>query len=155
MVELLSNVDIEEICQKLSINLIQCTSKNTLNGKPVDGGYVINLQNAFGGGGSHWTAFYIRNNECIYFDSFGETYPNDVYKFVKQTKNMNLNYSSVQIQDLLSTSCGWFCIAFLHYMENHKSKSLYNVCNEFTNMFDPIHQQKNDAILQSIIKKLF
>ena len=155
MIELLSNIDIEDICKELSINLIQCTSKDMLTGKPKNGAYIINLQNAYDGGGTHWSTFYIRGNECMYFDSFGEIYPYDVFKFVHQKSKMKLDYSNTQIQDLRSTACGYFCIAFLHHMKMNPNDSLYNTCIQFTNLFNPINQSNNDVILQSLIKKLF
>ena len=155
MIELLSNIDIEDICRQLNINLITCTSKNLLSGKIVNGGYVINLQNANAGPGSHWTTFYIRGNDVMYFDSFGQSYPYDVFKFVNKNKKMNLNFNKTQIQDIPSTACGYFCIAFLHHMENHKGKSLVSLCDDFTNKFDPVDQKQNDAILQSIFKDIF
>ena len=148
--EILSNIDIEQLCKLLKIPLIACVSKNRLKDyKPVNGGYIINLMDS-GGGGSHWVALWIHQNNAIYFDSFGEIYPYDVKKFVK---NKNFYYNTDQIQHLTQDSCGYFCIFFL-YM-THSNQHLYPrvLLNRFINVFSD-NERDNDNILQKYLKNI-
>ena len=47
-----------------------------------NGAYVINLDEHTDIG-THWIAFYVKNNEIIYFDNFGvEHIPKEIIKFV-------------------------------------------------------------------------
>ena len=53
-----------------------------------NGAYLINLHE-YPDVGTHWIALYIKNNEVIYFDSFGaEHVPKEIKRFIghKNTK---------------------------------------------------------------------
>ena len=52
-------------------------------------------------------------------DPFGFDYPKEVKKYMGR----NIPYNSKTIQNIQSGVCGYFCIAFLHYM---KDKQLTN-----------------------------
>jgi hypothetical protein len=80
----LTNFDLENLCSVYKINLIQCTGKDGLIGKPMNGCYIINL-NDIDQGGTHWACFYIRNGSCAYFDSYGCICPYNISRFLKQT----------------------------------------------------------------------
>ena len=45
-------------------------SRDNLPKKIKDGAYVINIEE-YANIGTHWIALYVKNNEVIYFDSFG------------------------------------------------------------------------------------
>lgn len=150
MVELLSNFDIEEMCKYYKINLKACVSKDELVGRGVEGAYVINLDDA-SGRGTHWTCLFIRENSAVYFDSFGEIYPTQVKRFVG---NRKLVYNCTQIQDLPQQSCGFYCLGFLYYVSKHKDVNLSALCNDFTNLFDPVDQRKNQDILRRFFQKI-
>ena len=63
-------------------------SRDNLSKKLKTGAYVINLDE-YADVGSHWIALYVKNNEVIYFDSFGiKNVPTEIEKFVghKNTK---------------------------------------------------------------------
>lgn len=95
--ELLSNVDIEELCKEFKIPLSACVSKDMLNKyKYKNGGYVINLDDSTGGG-SDWVALYAKDNDCCYFDPFGIKPPVDVLRYCK---NRKLIINKDQIQKL-------------------------------------------------------
>ena len=67
-------------------------SKNNLPKIIKNGGYVINLDE-YEDIGTHWIALYVKNNEVIYFDSFGvEHTPNEIKKFIG---NKDINVSDV------------------------------------------------------------
>ena len=67
-------------------------SKNNLPKIIKNGAYVINLDE-YEDIGTHWIALYVKNNEVIYFDSFGvEHIPNEIKKFIG---NKDINVSNV------------------------------------------------------------
>lgn len=73
--------------------------------------YIVNLDSA-GGPGTHWCLLDNRRpNVCFYLDPFGFPPPEEVgVKMVKTNKS--LGYNDVDVQDLGSASCGWWCEYF-------------------------------------------
>ncbi len=74
----------------------------------TEGAMVINLGDG-STGGTHWVAILMNKNNTIYFDSFGCEPPKQVLAFMKKRKLPSF-YADRQIQDLKTSSCGWFCI---------------------------------------------
>jgi hypothetical protein len=148
--ELLSNLDIEELCREFKIPLVACVSKDMLARLSVkNGGYVINLDNS-GSAGTHWVALYIENSDACYWDSFGMIPPLEVLKFCK---NKHLIHNRDQIQNLNQEACGYYCIAFLHFM--NKSKKGMNIRTKlymFNKPYDIDNTTKNDDILQVYLR---
>ena len=64
-------------------------------------------------GGSHWTAFYIKNNKSYYFDSFGGA-PD---KFLLNQLPKPIIYHNYKIQDINSKLCGSYCLYFFYLIE--------------------------------------
>ena len=67
--------------------------------------------------GTHWTAWFIRNDTLSFFDSFGRSFSHskfpDYYKKIAK-RFKNVEYSTVQIQSLDSWTCGYFCVNFIY-----------------------------------------
>ena len=96
--------------------------------KRKHGAMIINMNNS-NQGGSHWIAILLNKDNTIYFDSFGVVPSNEVVAFMKQRgkpivefsngkrrirkKQLPMYYMDRQLQDLSSSSCGWFCIHFI------------------------------------------
>ena len=75
--------------------------------------YVINLDE-YADVGTHWIALYVKNNEVIYFDSFGvEHVPKEIKRFIGH-KNTKTNIFRMQGDN--SIICGYFCIGFIDFM---------------------------------------
>ena len=90
---------------------------------------------------------YLKNNEVIYFDSFGVEYiPNEIKKFIG---NKGIKTNVFRIQDYNSIRCGYFCILFIDFM--FKGKTF----NDFTNLFSPYDFKKNDKIILNYLKYIF
>ena len=110
-------------------------SRYNLPNKIKDGVYVINLDELYDNG-THWIAFYVKNNDITYFDSFGvEHIPKEIKAFIK---NRNIKTNIFRIQAYDSIMCGYFCKGFIHFMSKGKSMTKY------TNLFSPIDFKKND-----------
>lgn len=154
MIELLSNFDIIDICKSLDINIIQCESKINIRIPPTKNRlccYVVNLDNT---SGSHWCTLVVYNNNGFYFDSFGIVPPLEIKQFCKINR-ISLEYNNNQIQDLLSTACGWYCIAFMYFIKTNLrrgSNGFEKLNSKFCCKFNTEIQDDNDRVLQSLIK---
>ena len=92
-------------------------SRDTLPKTINNGAYVINLD-VYADVCTHWIALYVKNNEVIYFDSFGvEHVPKEIKRFRIQADN--------------SIMCGYFCIGFIDFL--FAAKRLINS----TSLFSP------------------
>ena len=111
-------------------------SRNNLS-KIKNGAYVISL-GEYENIGTHWIALFLKNNEVIYFDSFGVEYvPKEIKKFIR---NKDIRTNIFRIQDYNSIMCGYFCILFIDFMFKRKTS------NDFTNLFSLYNFKKNDEI---------
>ena len=83
-------------------------------------------------------ALYVKNNEVIYFDSFG------VEHVPIRHKSTKTNIFRIQADN--SIMCGYFCIGFTDFM--FAGRSLI----DFTSLFSPYDFKKNDKIILSYFK---
>ena len=93
---------------------------------------------------THWITLYVKNNEVIYFDSFGfEHVPKEIKRFIGH-KNIKTNIFRIQAHN--SITCGYFCIEFIDFM--FAGRSLI----DFTSLFSPYDFKKNDDIILDYFK---
>ena len=117
-------------------------SRDNLPKTIKNGTYVINLDE-YEDGGTHWIASYVKDNEIIYFHSFGVKHvPKEIKKFIEH-KNIKTNIFRIQADN--SITCGYFCILFLDYMLANRSLT------DFTSLFSVF--QKNYDIISSYFKR--
>ena len=64
-------------------------------------------------GGSHWCAYYVKDNKSFYFDSFGGA-PD---KFLLNQLPKPIIYHNYKIQDINSQLCGSYCLYFFYLIE--------------------------------------
>ena len=148
----LSNSDLYSICIKLKLKLNGIYMKDEIPSDLKEGNYIINLQNSYENG-SHWTCFIKDKNDIFYYDSFGVVMPQNAYDiFIKNSKN--LYYIDKYDQDLNATSCGWYCIAFLFYMNNTKGPMLNNM-KKFDKKFNNKNRKENEIDLRKYIDKIY
>ena len=111
------------------------TSKN--------GAYVINLDE-YADVGTHLIALYVKNNEIIYFDSFGvEHDPKEIMHFIGN-KSIKANIFIIQADN--SVMCGYLCIGFIDSMFANKTLS------DYASLFSPSDFERNDDIILSYFK---
>lgn len=156
---MLSNFDLEDLARDYKLSNFVVLSKDEIKSvKMKSCNYVFNMENEKDhkgniNNGSHWIALFISPYfDCIYFDSFGFQAPQSILKFMKKS-NKKICYNCRQIQDINSSMCGWFCLAFLIHM-NHKSvrKSYVEHFEDFVDYFND-DTLKNDLLLNKIFKK--
>jgi len=163
---MLSDSQLKELSVKMNIPLKDIIFKDQTPSKfEFNKSYIINLEDEFDEGGnlqsgSHWTCLQINKYpngsiQSIYFDPFGIAPPQDVIDCFKKTTGHNhLPYNTKDIQSLMNNACGWFCCAFLHFINNfsHRSKDLYQDTENFLEFFDDLNKsvdfKKNEYILK-------
>ena len=118
-------------------------SRNNLPKKIKKGAYVINLDE-YKNTGTHWMALFVKNNEAIYFDSFGKEHiPNKINKSI-DNKNIKSNIFRLQAYD--SIMCGYYWIEFINYML--KGKTLL----DYTNLFLRMTLKRTIKLLKEYLK---
>jgi hypothetical protein len=139
-----SNIDLIDILNKTNINNFNGVyPKDRLNKPLKNGFYIINLQDS-GGPGTHWTALYkINDGFSLYWDSFGFPPPENIEDIVYKYE-----YNKKQIQDIDSTSCGFYCVAFIKFMYNKQDK--LTAFNTFCNLFGT-NTKDNEFILYQLL----
>lgn len=108
----LSNVEITDIINNKRLHSFHgCFMSDSIPKNMIYGSYVFNLDKS-GGEGTHWTALCIgRGGHKFYFDSYGMPAPNLLDKQLKP-----YTFNDRELQDYKSSSCGFYCIAFIQYM---------------------------------------
>ena len=138
----LSNTDIVKIVADMGLRFNGVYSRDDLP-HLREGFYVINLDD-HKSKGTHWTAFYYNpTNHSIYFDAFGFPPPEEVERKIKP-----YTFNDIDIQDIDSSACGYYCIAFIKFLSNHKDK--YKAFETFINLFSEDTKQ-NDKVLYKIL----
>ena len=118
-------------------------SRNNLPKTIKNGACIINLDE-YADVGTHWIALYVKNNEVIYFDSFGvEHVLKEIKRFIGH-KNTKTNIFRIQADN--SIMCGYFCIGFIDIM--FAGRSLI----DFNRLFSRYDFKKNYDIIMSYFK---
>jgi len=105
---------------------------------------VFNLQTSKEAG-SHWVAMCRQQGGRYieYFDSFGAAPPVEA---VRAKGRVPLMHSSAQLQDVRSSSCGWYCMDFLR--ERAKGVPMLEYLYRFNQNFgDPKAGAENERLL--------
>ena len=97
--------------------------------------------------GSHWVATFVKDGRINYFDSFGLPPFQEIVNHAEK-KNLNLIHQNNQIQDLSTTTCGYFCLYFLNEM--NKGSSYFDLLQVF-NVHDTM---KNEIFIERYFKKI-
>ena len=66
-------------------------------------------------------------------DSYGVKYPEVVKEFIGR----DIPYTTKDIQSLMGNACGFFCLAYLHYINSYseRSRDLYTDTADFLDLF--------------------
>ena len=134
----LTDVEIDDILKKLDIPCHGCEIAAEMTEiKP--GNTIVNLN-----GISHWTALIKDDNKYYYFDSYGFPAP----ECLEDIMGEDYNWSKEQLQSINSSSCGFFCCAFLKFMHGKKDKDRAYKC--FLDLFSN-QRQKNEVVLYHLL----
>jgi hypothetical protein len=105
--------------------------------------------------GTHWVCFQVNKyksgvKEGLYFDSYGKKYPQVIEKFV----GCSIPYNKKDLQSLVANTCGYWCLAFLHFINSSPCRSghLYTDAEGFMSLFDDLNKsidyKKNEYVLK-------
>ena len=131
----LTNGEIDELVEHYKIKKYHgCFIDDKLPSKLHNGYYVINLN-----GRSHWCCLLKDGKNYFYFDSYGFPASEEIEEQIGE-----YIYSDNQLQDMNSSSCGFFCIAWMSYMDSHKSKE--SAFADFLSLFTK-NTKNNEMIL--------
>ena len=104
---------------------------------------ILNL-NTHNQSGSHWICYYKNGNERYFFDSFGETPPCELIKYLKTPREYHnalpvIQRSAIAVQHYGSSECGSLCLYVLKQMTNGKKypKILLELGKRFTKIPTP------------------
>lgn len=141
--------DLEEIGKKNKMNIIVVNQYDLKYLRCKSNGlYIFNINPKSNSG--HWTACIIKNNYAFYLDSFGVIPSIEIINFFKSSK-AKWYYNKNDIQNIDDVTCGYFCLAYLHYMKSNPSAMRMN---EFTRMFFN-DTNKNNKVLKLYLEKHF
>jgi hypothetical protein len=161
----LSDRQIRDLAKRMSVPLVFCGFKDELKQEKLqyNKSYIINMEDEFDKNGernegSHYTCFQVNKypngkTEGVYFDSFGQPQPKIVEEFAG-----NLPFCNKDIQSLMNSACGWYCLAFLHFINasEYKTGHLYTDAGNFTDLFDDLNTScdhlKNEYILKNFFR---
>lgn len=162
---MLSDSQLMQLSKKMNFPLEGVFFKDELPRKlKYNTGYIINLENSIDeegneNEGSHWTCLQINKYpggeiEPIFFDPYGAPPSENIKKCVRDTCGKYLAYNKKDIQSLMNNACGWFCCAFLHFVNTfeRRSRDLYQDVDTFLELFDDLNEsidwKKNEYILK-------
>lgn len=126
--------------------------------------YIINLDNEYAADGSpnsgtHYVALQVSKNnkgkvEPCYCDSYGVAPPQEVLDFVGVK---HVPYNTKCIQSLMASVCGFFCLAFLYFINKfeHRSGQIYNDCETFSDLFNDLNTSSEWKPNELMLKSFF
>ena len=103
---------------------------------------MINLDE-YADAGTHGIALYVKNNEIVYFDSFGVEYILKEIRKFNGNKSIKTNIFRIQADNLIFY--GYFCIGFIVMFAG---RSLI----DYTIFFSPYDFKKSDDIIVDYFK---
>lgn len=162
---MLSDYQIKKLAPKMGVPLEWIGFKNNIPKRlHPNKAYIINLDSEKDldgkfNDGTHWTALYIREysngkKEACYMDPFGVAPAEIIKKRVKECFDIGLPYTTKDIQSLMANVCGYYCLAFLHFIchSQYRTHNLYEDVETFLDMFDDLNEKydykKNEYILK-------
>ena len=107
--------------------------------------FIYNLEPSYMGG-SHWIATYAKNNVINYFDSFGLPPFEEMLNHAKR-QNVTLLHQNQQLQNLYTTSCGYYCLYFLNEM--NKGVDFFDLLQVFSR-----DTNKNEKFIENYFRRL-
>ena len=124
----MSNFDLLDWCQYLKILLKNVLSRDQKVAHSHKLGlFIYNLEPAYLSG-SHWVATYIRDKVINYFDRFGMPPFQEMVDHAKK-KNLTLLHQNSQIQNLTSSTFGYFSLYCLNEM--HQGNDYFDLLRVF------------------------
>ena len=112
-----------------------------------DGAYIIHLDE-YANLGIHQVTLLYKQDEIVYFNSFGVEYiPEEIKEFIKEFHgNKTTKTNILRVQEDTSIICGYFCIGYIDFTLAGKKLT------DYANLFSPYDFKKYDHIILSYFK---
>ena len=133
----LTDADIDDLAKQFKIPKFKgCFLKTEIPKLKVNESVIVNLN-----GHSHWTSLIRLPDGYFYFDSFGVIAP-------RELEHLNYIYTETDLQSMASSSCGFYCLAFIISMNRGgKGEEMYR---QFVDGFKS--PENNDVTLKKRFK---
>jgi hypothetical protein len=162
---MLNDEQIWELAERMNVPLVFCNFKDKLKNKKLkyNASYIVNMEDSVSkdgkkNPGSHYVCFQINKypngtKESIYFDSFGMPQPDTITEYVGGI----MPHNDKDIQSLMNSACGWYCLAFLHYINSYHGRvnHLYTDAKHFIDLFDDLEKEHNHLKNEWVLKHFF
>ena len=145
----MSNYDLIDWCKYLNIPINDVLSRDeNIPHNHRQALFIYNLEPTYMSG-SHWVATYVQDKVInnYYFDSFGLPPFQEMVNHARK-KNLTLLHQNNQIQNLLTTTCGYFLLYFLNEM--NKGKLYFDLLQ----VFDPNDTMINERFIERYFKNI-
>ena len=163
---MLTDVQLKSRAEKMRIPLETVCFKDDLPPLKFNRFYVINMQNELNednveNPGSHWVGLQIEKSgkdiRPMYLDSFGLGPPVEVSDSVFKFCGKKLPYSSKNIQSLMADCCGFYCLAFLHFINasQYRRGHIYTDTEGFLDMFHDLNKDHDFKRNEFMLKHFF
>ena len=129
----LSDVQLTELAKKLKFTLNGIYFADEITCQDLrPGNYIINTSPQFDDDGNqnlgtHWVCMVVTKREnkiwVQYFDPFGVAPPENLKKIVEKRYKRRINYTTKNVQSMVSSICGWFCVTYLHFIHQFPSRT--------------------------------
>ena len=163
---MLTNIQVIDLAERMNIPLEEVVFKSELTNMTLryNRSYIINLEDEFDeegrkNQGSHYVCFQVNHysdkpDEHVYFDSYGCAPPNEVLEFCKLKA---MPYSEIDVQSIMADCCGWFCLAFLHFINacEHRSRNIYQDAEHFTSLFKDMNKDDDWKFNEFVLRQFF
>jgi len=161
---MLSDDQILSLAPRMGIPLERVCYKSQLEDEPLEynRAYIVNFDDEHDecGGinqGSHWVCFQVNKHpngkiEGIYFDPYGLGSPKTISEYTGK-----IPHTTKDVQGVLGEVCGYFCLAFLHWINAYhgRSKDLHTDTEHFLEFFLDINKKDDEARQNEYILKQF
>ncbi len=152
---MLSDIQCRELAKRMSVPLVFCSYKDNLAKETLqcNKSYIVNLESTIDpetgkeNEGSHYVCFQCNKypsgeKQCIYFDSYGMPPPEEIKHFCSPTK---VHFNTKDIQSIQGDMCGWFCLAFLHWIKSYSQRTghLFADAESFTDLFLDLNKESD------------
>jgi len=163
---MLTDVQIESMAAKMRIPLESVSFKDDLPKLKYNRAYIVNMMDEFSeegvaNPGSHWVAFQIEKSgndiRPMYVDSFGIGPPVELSDAVFKFCGKKLPYSSKNLQSLMAEACGFFALAWLHFINSsqYRCGHIYADTEAFLDMFVDLNVDHDFKRNEFILKHFF
>ena len=169
---MLTDSQIEELCVRMNIPLATnkgIAFKDEIKAKDLEynKSYFVNLEDEYDSegrlnSGSHWTCFQIAKYPSgeiapVYFDPFGIGPPENIKEEVMKFCKKKLPFTTKDIQSMMANACGWYCCAYLHFINNfsHRTMDIYEDTELFLSYFDDLNKSADFMKNEFILKQFF